>query len=396
MASPRRATGFNATLNRGGDPPNLYRPTLSGRAAKVSADRIEGGKRYVQTNDIMIKELDERSRRIFQLVVDAFVETGEPVGSRTLSRRLGMSLSPATIRNIMADLEDVGLLYAPHTSAGRLPTDIGLRFWVDGLLEVGRLSDDDRLNIDSNVAGSGRSVNELLEQATDMLSGLSHCAGLVMAPKQDRPLRHIELVGLGPGRALVVLVDEAGLVENRVIEVPVGVPSSSLIEASNFLGARLVGRTMDEARQEILKELTEHRSQLDALSKNVVETGLATWAGGEQSGSLIVSGRDKLLNDVTALADLERIRTLFALLERKETMLRLIQAADDGEGVQIFIGAESALFGLAGCSMIIAPYMNSKERVLGAIGVIGPTRMNYARIIPTVDYTAKVIGRLLG
>ncbi|MEM7652128.1 MAG: heat-inducible transcriptional repressor HrcA [Pseudomonadota bacterium] len=344
----------------------------------------------------MITELDERSRSIFRQIVDAYVETGEPIGSRTLSRRLGMSMSPATIRNVMADLEDVGLLYAPHTSAGRLPTDMGLRLWVDGLLEVGRLSEDDRSNIDTNVASTGRSVNELLEQATGMLSGLSHCAGLVMAPKQDRPLKHIEFVNLGPGRALVVMVDESGLVENRVVEVPLGVPSSALTEASNYLGTRLVGRTVDEARVEINEELDEHRAQLDELTQRVVETGLATWAGGEQSGSLIVSGRDKLLNDVTALTDLERIRTLFSLLERKETMLRLIQAADEGEGVQIFIGSESALFGLAGCSMIIAPYMNSQERVLGAIGVIGPTRMNYARIIPTVDYTAKVIGRLLG
>jgi len=344
----------------------------------------------------MITELDERSRSIFRQIVDAYVETGEPIGSRTLSRRLGMSMSPATIRNVMADLEDVGLLYAPHTSAGRLPTDMGLRLWVDGLLEVGRLTEDDRANIDTNVASTGRSVNELLEQATGMLSGLSHCAGLVMAPKQDRPLKHIEFVNLGPGRALVVMVDENGSVENRVVEVPLGVPSSALTEASNYLGTRLVGRTVDEARVEINEELDEHRAQLDELTQRVVETGLATWAGGEQSGSLIVSGRDKLLNDVTALTDLERIRTLFSLLERKETMLRLIQAADEGEGVQIFIGSESALFGLAGCSMIIAPYMNSQERVLGAIGVIGPTRMNYARIIPTVDYTAKVIGRLLG
>jgi heat-inducible transcriptional repressor len=348
-----------------------------------------------------VAQLNERSREILRLVVDAYVATGEPVGSRTLSRRMGIALSPATIRNVMADLEELGLLYAPHTSAGRLPTEAGLRLFVHGLLELGDLGQDERKSIESQCAAAGRSLPELLEEASSLLSGLSRCAGLVMAPKQDKPLKHIEFVSLGPGRALVVIVDDDGIVENRIVEVPLGMPPSSLIEASNFLAARLVGRTLAEAKEKIQRELEEHRSQLDALTQRVVETGLASWTNEDDSGAgtggyLIVRGQANLLDDVTALADLERIRALFEALETKEALLRLIDATSQAEGVQIFIGAENELFSLAGCSMVIAPYSNSRNMIVGAIGVIGPTRINYARIIPMVDYTAKVIGRILG
>jgi len=343
-----------------------------------------------------INELNERSREIFRLIVDGYVATGEPVGSRTLSRMLGQNLSPATIRNVMADLEEAGLLYAPHTSAGRLPTEAGLRLFVHGLLEIGGLAEDERRNIESLCVARGKSLAQALEEATTALSGLSHCAGLVVVPKQDRPLKHLEFVNLGSGRALVVLVTEDGMVENRVVEVPVGLPPSALTSASNYLNARLVGRTIEEARAEIDREIQSSKAQLDQLTSRLVATGLASWAGGGDGNALIVRGQAKLLGDVTALADLERLRALFEMLETKETMLRLLDASKQGEGVQIFIGAESHLFGVAGCSMIIAPYQNSREQVVGAIGVIGPTRINYARIIPMVDYTAKVIGRLIG
>ncbi len=342
----------------------------------------------------MIGALNERSREIFRHIVDAYVETGEAVGSRTISRRLGMALSPATIRNVMADLEEAGLLYAPHTSAGRVPTEAGLRLFVDGLLEIGALSKEERESIEGRCAASGRSVASVLEEATQTLSGLSRCAGLVVAPKAEAPLKHIEFVQLGPGRALVVLVSENGLVENRIIDIPLGMPVSSLVEASNYLAQRLVGRTLDEARRTIAQELEEHRAQLDALTQKVVEAGLATWSA--PSGYLLVRGQSQLLADVQQMADLERIRALFALLETKEAMVRLIDASEKAEGVQIFIGAQNELFAMAGCSVIIAPYANREEKIIGAIGVIGPTRMNYARIIPMVDYTAKVIGRLLG
>jgi heat-inducible transcriptional repressor len=342
-----------------------------------------------------LADLNERSREILRHIVDAYMESGEPVGSRTISRRLAMSLSPATIRNVMADLEDAGLLYAPHTSAGRLPTERGLSLFVGGLLELGGLSTEEREKIDGKCAAAGRSLADVLEDATTMLSGLSRCAGLVLAPKTERRLKHIEFVHLGPGRALVVMVTEDGLVENRIIDVPMGLPPASLIEATNYMSARLVGRTLNEARFGVLAELEQHRAELDALTSKVVEAGLATWAGEKQGGALIIRGQANLLDEVTALSDLERIRALFAALETKEAMVRLLEAADLAQGVQIFIGAQNELFGLAGCSVIIAPYRNSREQIVGAVGVIGPTRINYARIIPMVDYTAQVIGRIL-
>jgi heat-inducible transcriptional repressor len=344
-----------------------------------------------------IGALSERSREIFRQIVDAYVETGEPIGSRTISRRLGIGLSPATIRNSMADLEEAGLLYSPHTSAGRMPTDAGLRLFVDGLLEVGRLSQGERENIETHCQATGKSLAQVLEQATTALSGLSRCAGLVLAPKTERSLKHVEFVNLGPGRALVVLVTEDGMVENRIIEVPLGVPPSALVTAGNYLSSRIVGHTLDEARAKLTQDLTASRAELDEITTRLVQAGLASWAGDASTGgSLIVRGQANLLEDISALEDLERVRTLFEMLETKDSMLRLIEAANRGEGVQIFIGSANPLFGVAGCSMVIAPYMNSREQIVGAIGVIGPTRINYARIIPMVDYTAKVIGRFIG
>jgi heat-inducible transcriptional repressor len=359
--------------------------------APAGEDRLEGG-----VSPSVIAEMNERSREIFRQVVEGYMASGEPIGSRTLARRLGSNLSPATIRNVMADLEELGLLTSPHTSAGRLPTDMGLRLFVDGLLEIGRLSDEERKEIDGQCVAVGRSMAEMLDSATAALSGLSRCAGLVMAPKSDSPLKHIEFVNLGPGRALVVMVSENGDVENRLIDLPPGMPVNSLVEASNYLAARLVGRTLAEASADILAEIGEKRAQLDALASRLVEDGLAVRTEETGLGSLIVHGRHNLLDDVTAVDDLERIRQIFEILERKESMLRLLEAANSGEGVRIFIGTESDLFQHAGCSMVIAPYKNSREKIVGAIGVIGPTRINYARIIPMVDYTAKVIGRLIG
>ena len=347
----------------------------------------------------MISELNERSRAILRLVVEAYVETGEPVGSRTLSRRLNIKLSPATVRNTMADLEELGLLYAPHTSAGRLPTEAGLRLFVDGLLEVGNLTEAERKEIEAQCAASGRSFNQVLEEVSSLLSGLSHCAGLVMAPKTEAKLRHIEFVSLGPGRALVVLVTEDGLVENRIIDVPVGLPPSALVEATNYLSSKLVGRTLDEARAEVRREAEAQRAEVDELTKKVVQDGLAVWSKpGEEAtsgGVLIVRGQANLLDDVNALADLEHIRALFQVLETKDALLRLLDATEGAEGVQIFIGSDNELFSLAGCSMVIAPFTTGGEQIVGAIGVVGPTRINYARIIPMVDYTAKLVSRLI-
>jgi heat-inducible transcriptional repressor len=345
----------------------------------------------------IISELNERSREIFRMIVDAYVETGEPVGSRTLARKGGLDLSPATIRNVMADLEEQGLLHAPHTSAGRLPTDAGLRLYVSGLLELGGLSEEERRNIEARCAAAGKSLPQALEEATANLAGLSRCAGLVISPKMERPLRHIEFVPLPPNRALVVMVTEDGLVENRIIEVPLGTLPASMVMASNYLNARLVGRTVEESRQAVLSEVAERRGEIDELTGKLVAAGLASWSGGgADEGALIVKGQAKLLSDVTALGDLERLRSLFDMLETKQAMVGLLDATRAGDGVNIYIGADNPLFGVAGCSMIVAPYSNSREQVVGAIGVIGPTRINYARIIPLVDYTAKAIGRILG
>ena len=348
----------------------------------------------------MIAELNNRSREIFRLIVDAYVETGEPIGSRSIARQLGMKLSPATVRNVMSDLEEAGLLYAPHTSAGRLPTEAGLRMFVNGLLEVGNLSRQEQEDIRGQFAGSSTSLEGILEQATEALSGLTGCASLVLAPKTESPLKHIEFVSLSPGRALVVLVTENGIVENRIIQAPEQLSPSSLIKASNFLSARLVGRTLAEAFEEITSELEKNRDELDTLTQRVVESGLATWGGDRNDGimnsSLIVRGQANLLEDINALNDLEHIRNLFNTLETKQEMLKLLSLTDSAEGVQIFIGAENQLFSMASVSIVVDSFKNNSEQVLGAIGVIGPTRMNYARIIPMVDYTAKLIGRIIG
>lgn len=348
------------------------------------------------------KALGERPREVFRHLVEAFLASGEPVGSRTLSQRLPLALSPASIRNVMADLESMGLLYAPHTSAGRAPTEKGLRLFVDGLLEIGELAPDERVAIEARMSGSGRAVEDVLTQATSLLSGLSNCAGLVVSSKQDSALKHIEFVAVAPGKALVVMVSEDGQVENRLIDTPVGLPPSVLSEASNYLNARLRGRTLDAARGEVLLELESERAELDRLTAKIVAEGLATLSssGGSLRNSeekvLIVRGASHLLDTVEAQVDIERVRTLFEDIERKNELIRLLELAREGDGVRIFIGSENRLFSLSGSSIVAAPYANAQGKVIGVIGVLGPTRLNYGRIIPMVDHTAKVVGRLLG
>tara|TARA_B100000676_G_scaffold39684_1_gene37549 strand:- start:239 stop:1282 length:1044 start_codon:yes stop_codon:yes gene_type:complete len=346
----------------------------------------------------MIQELNERSREIFRILVDEYVRTGEPVGSRTISRRFDGSLSPASVRNVMADLEDAGLIASPHTSSGRQPTDQGLRLFVDGLLQIGDLTAGDRAAIEAACEDAGRAFEDVLQSATGLLSGLSHHAGVVVAPKQETAFRHVEFVSLSPDRALVIVVLENGAVENRIIELQPGITPFALSQAGNYLSARLSGRTLEQARHEITEELNRHEAELDALSQRVVEAGLATWSGdndGEDQARLIVKGQANLLDDVHAIADLERIRDLFDKLDEGQHMMGLLNLTQNADGVSIFIGADNDLFQLSGCSTIVAPVSDQDGRFIGALGVIGPTRMNYARIIPMVDYTAKVVGRLL-
>ncbi len=342
--------------------------------------------------------MDSRSTSILRELIQLYVATGEPVGSRTLSRRLPLNLSPASIRNVMQDLEEAGLIYAPHTSAGRLPTDRGLRLFVDGLLEFGALPEEEREAIAARCAAHGRSLQDTLAEAGQMLSGLAGAAGLVVAPKADAAVKHVEFVGLGLNRALVVLVSADGQVENRVIELPPGLPAGALMQATNYLNARLRGQTLDGLRSGVDAEIAANRTALDALTNQVVESGLGVLAGGAPGagGSLILRGQAKLLQNLDHMARVQEIQSLFERLEAQETVLKLVEMAQRGEGVQIFIGAENALFNAAGLSMVVAPFRNGEEKIVGAIGVIGPTRLNYGRVIPVVDYTAKVLSELMG
>jgi heat-inducible transcriptional repressor len=341
--------------------------------------------------------LNDRSRAILRQLVETYLTTGEPVGSRNLSRVLPMTLSPASIRNVMSDLEHLGLIYAPHTSAGRMPTQSGLRMFVDGLLEVGDLTSDERQRIERQIAGRPQtSFDQVLSEASNMISGLSHCAGVVLAEKQVRRLKHIEFVSLEPTKALVVLVSDDQEIENRILNLPEGLPPSALAEAANFLNANIRGLTMSEARQRIEAQLSTAKAELDALTKKVIQSGLAEWSGAhDDRRSLIVRGQSNLLKDLTATEDLERIRQLFNDLESKQEMVQLLQLAETAEGVKIFIGSENKLFSLSGSSLVVAPFHDKTSKVVGILGVIGPTRINYARIIPMVDYTAKIVGRLL-
>ncbi len=341
--------------------------------------------------------LNDRSRAILRQIVESYLATGEPVGSRNLSRVLPMTLSPASIRNVMSDLEHLGLIYAPHTSAGRLPTQTGLRMFVDGLLEIGDLSSEERQKIERQIAGRPQtSFDTVLAEASNMISGLSHCAGVVLADKQVRRLKHIEFVSLEPTKALAVLVSEDQEIENRILDVPGGLPPSALSEAANFLNAHIRGLTMGEARERIEVQLKQARAELDALTKKVIQSGLAEWSGAlDDRKSLIVRGQSNLLKDLTAAEDLERIRQLFNDLESKQEVVQLLQLAENADGVKIFIGSENKLFSLSGSSLVVAPFHDKSSKVVGILGVIGPTRINYARIIPMVDYTAKIVGRLL-
>jgi len=353
----------------------------------------------IGASQVSLAQLNERSREIFRQIVESYLTTGEPVGSRHISRLIPMTLSPASVRNVMSDLEALGLVYAPHTSAGRRPTEMGLRFFVDALMQVGDITEQERRAIEAQVAaaGSSKSVEAVLTEASSLLSGLTRAAGVVLTTKANARLKHIEFVRLEPQRALAVLVAEDGQVENRVVNVPAGLPTSALTEASNFLNARIRGRTLSEAKGDLDRALEAGKAELDQLTQKIIAAGLASWSGGEsEERQLIVRGHANLLEDLKALEDLERVRLLFDDLETKRGVADLLGRAEQADGVRIFIGSENNLFSLSGSSTIIAPYRDAAGRIVGVIGVIGPTRLNYARVIPMVDYTARVVSRLLG
>lgn len=341
----------------------------------------------------MLAEMNDRALGIFKLVVDSYLTTGDPVGSRTLSKLMGMhTLSPASIRNVMADLEELGLLYAPHTSAGRMPTESGLRLFVDALMEVNTLQANDKRQIEN--LGTRSNFENLLAETGTLVAGLSSCAAVIATPKLDRAVRQIQFVPLGEGRTIAVIVFSDGSVENRMLELSDEIPAASLLSATNYLNARLAGKKMGEARDAILAEIKAHKTELDVLSARVVEQGLAV--ADCKSGQLFVRGTAKLLEDVKALEDVENIQKLMDILDREETMARMLEAAQEGEGVRIYIGSENRLFKHAGLSMVVAPARSRDQKVVGAIGVIGPTRLNYGKVVPIVDYTSQVISRLIG
>lgn len=365
--------------------------------------------RWARISVMLLHDLTARSRMILRLAVDAYLASGAPVGSRSLSdmleREHGTDLSPATIRNTMAELEEAGLLYAPHTSAGRLPTVKGVKFFVDGLLQVGQIKHDDRKQIEQHLSQQTESLQQTLERASHVLSSLSQCAGLVAAPKQNPGLQQIEFVALNAHKILVVLVKHDGTIENRLVDVKHPIPASVLQRAANYLNTQfagaLQGQPIQQAVDTIRNDIHARKQEIDTLTAQLIETGLAESveaAHGKENGfdgTFIVRGQSHLLHDVKALDDIERLRRLFATLEERQTLLQLVEQTHHADGVQIFIGAENAWFDHAGCSLIVAPYKNKENQVVGALGVIGPTRMAYGRIIPMVDFTAKSLTHML-
>ncbi|MFV2001759.1 MAG: heat-inducible transcriptional repressor HrcA [Paracoccaceae bacterium] len=344
----------------------------------------------------IVADMNDRTREVFRRVVEGYLDSGDPMGSRTLTRTMSQPVSAATIRNVMQDLEYLGLLDSPHVSAGRIPTELGLRLFVDGILEVGQLDVDDQEKIDATLGSNENDVATMLDRIGSALSGLTHGASLVLTPKHEAPIKHIEFISLAHDRALVVLVQADGHVENRVFTPPPGQTPSSMREAANFLNALAEGKTLGELKKSIRREIAKHRSELDTLARQLVENGLALWDGdSENYERLIVRGRANLVSQDADDSDIDRVRSLFDDLERKRDIAEFLELAESGEGVRIFIGSENKLFSLSGSSLVVSPYMNADRKVIGAVGVIGPTRLNYGRIVPIVDYTAQLVGRLL-
>jgi heat-inducible transcriptional repressor len=344
----------------------------------------------------LIQEMNERSRIVFRNLVDSYIETGEPVGSQTLAKALTEEISPATIRNVMQDLEVLGLLDSPHVSSGRIPTQQGLRLFVDALLEVGEISNKEQEIIDYSVKEDPKDLSNILTRAGSVLSGLTKSASLVLAPKTEAPIKHIEFVSLSAERALAVLVTADGMVENRVFEPPLGQTQSDFREAANFMNAYAKGLTLSELRKVMESEVSKRQLEIDKIAGQLVKDGLAVWDGKDTDNSrLIVRGRANLIDGTTAEDDFEKIRELFDDLERKQDIANFLNLTEKGEGGRIFIGSENKLFSLSGSSLVISPYMNADHKIIGAVGVIGPTRLNYGRIVPIVDYTAQLVGRTL-
>ncbi len=381
------ATGPAAAID-----PLAGRPYLKTWFRQTEADRFP-----LSTPPPTLGEMSERSREVFRRLVETYLDTGEAVGSRTLARTLSENVSAATVRNVMQDLEYLGLLDSAHVSAGRVPTQLGLRLFVDGILEIGDVSVAERNEIERSLSTNESGLTALLDRASAMLSDMTHGASLVLAPKTEAQIRHIEFVSLAADRVLVVLVTADGQVENRLMTPPVGLTPSAMRAAANFLNAILEGRTLSEMRGVVSAEIARRRAELDELTRALVEDGTAAWAGDRDGGQdrLIVRGRGNLIEGARDADQLGRIRELFDDLEQKRDLAQLLELAEGGDGVRVFIGSENKLFSLSGSSLVVSPYMNADRKIIGAVGVIGPTRLNYGRIVPIVDYTAQLVGRLV-
>lgn len=340
-------------------------------------------------------ELTTRARDIFRLVVENYLESGQPVGSKTLAGEGRMDLSPASIRSVLADLESLGLLAAPHTSAGRMPTDTGLRLFVDGMMQVAEPTAEERAAIEARLSEPGP-IEQALENTSSILSDISAAAGVVMVPGREPKLTQLSLVRLSPDKALAVLVGEDGHIENRVLRVDGSVTASMLEQAGNYVSSRLAGRTLADAAATIEREIANGQAELDTVSTDLVSRGLALWSSDSVNRPvLIVRGQARLLDD-TAMGDIERVRQLLDDLESKQSVAELLHGALEAEATRIFIGSENRLFALSGSSVIASPYRDREGKVVGVLGVIGPTRLNYARVVPMVDFTARSLGKLIG
>jgi heat-inducible transcriptional repressor len=342
-----------------------------------------------------VSELNDRAREIFRLVVESYLASGQPVGSKALAGEGGVNLSPASIRSVLAELEMLGLLAAPHTSAGRMPTESGLRLFVDGMMQVAEPTAEERAAIERRISSPGP-IEQALEQVSAMLSDLSGAAGMVMVPRREPRLVQMTLMPLSQDRALAILVGEDGQVENRLVELAEGTSRAALEQASNYLSARLAGRTLAEAAKAMRAEIATGKSRLDEASRELVERGLAVWSeDAARRPVLIVRGQARLL-DETALGDIERVRSLIDDLENKRAIAEVLDSAREAEATRIFIGSENRLFALSGSSVVASPYRDREGNVVGVLGVIGPTRLNYARVVPMVDFTARSLGKLIG
>ncbi len=344
--------------------------------------------------------IGKRARSILAKVVESYLNQGHPISSKLISEKLNSLLSPSSIRSVMAKLEEQGYLYSPHTSSGRMPTDRGLKLFVDGLLELGDLTKEERKNIEARCAVAGKTLMEVLDHSSKQLAGLSNCTSLVYAPENiDRPLKHIEFVSLDNESALVITIDINGLVENKLIKVAKGITNSSLIEATNYINSRVYGKTLKDLKVDLSKELMRQKTEIEKLSEQLVSEGIAIRSKDKGDDHFLINRRDFIYGKVDQKEDLSRLDILLSELQNKENFINILRNTSEGTGVHVFIGSNTEMFNLTGCSMIVAPLKQKlrekNTNTLGAIGIIGPSRLNYSRIIPMVDFTAKVLNKFL-